>query len=97
MVIESRFYLAVPLTDGWGACCQLGDLSNNVKISHTTWLQLDVNGWILRDRKVPLSKRLKLFDTVVSPVACFAAGTEQFTNPIYSNWMLSTSGCFEQW
>ena len=39
------------------------------------------NGWILRDRNVSLSKRLKFFDAVVSPVACFAAGHRTIHKP----------------
>ena len=30
--------------------------------------------WILCDKKVPLRLRIELFDAVVTPVACFAAG-----------------------
>ena len=32
------------------------------------------NKWILEDRKVPISQRLRYFDSVVSSVACFAGG-----------------------
>ena len=32
------------------------------------------NKWILEDRTVPISKRLRYFDAVVSSVACFASG-----------------------
>ena len=32
------------------------------------------NKWILEDRRVPISQRLRYFDAVVSSVACFAGG-----------------------
>ena len=32
------------------------------------------NKWILEDRRVPISQRLRYFDSVVSSVACFAGG-----------------------
>ena len=32
------------------------------------------NKWILEDRRVPISQRLRYFDAVVSSVACFASG-----------------------
>ena len=32
------------------------------------------NQWILTDRHVSLATRLRYFDTVITPVACFAAG-----------------------
>ena len=32
------------------------------------------NRWILTDRHVSLATRLRYFDTVITPVACFAAG-----------------------
>ena len=31
-------------------------------------------GWILRDRNVSLWSRLKYFQAIITPVACFAAG-----------------------
>ena len=34
----------------------------------------DTNKWILEDRKVPISQRLRYFDSVVSSAACFAGG-----------------------
>ena len=34
----------------------------------------NANRWILTDRHVSLATRLRYFDTIISPVACFAAG-----------------------
>ena len=43
------------------------------------------NKWILEDRKVPISQRLRYFDAIVSSVACFA-GTVPFTRHTYKPW-----------
>ena len=34
----------------------------------------NANRWILIDRHVSLATRLRYFDTIITPVACFAAG-----------------------
>ena len=47
------------------------------------------NKWILEDRTVPISQRLRYFDAVVSSVACFAGGVDivPFTRNIYKLWI----------
>ena len=39
------------------------------------------NGWVLRDRQVSLTKRLKFSGAIVSRVACFAAGHRTIHKP----------------
>ena len=82
--------------DGLGACCQRTDPHNNMKMSLTTLLQRQnsffANGWVLRDRQVSLSKRLKFFDAIVSRL-----DTERFTSLTFTGWMLKARGCFVQW
>ena len=39
------------------------------------------NKWILRDRHVPLSRRVKFFEAVVTFVACFGAGHRKISIP----------------
>ena len=73
----SHRWLGCMLSAG-GSPQQHEDVTHHVAAASKSFY---ANGWILRDRNISLSKRLKFFDAVVSPVACFAAGHRTIHKP----------------
>ena len=65
--------------------CQLsmdGDHTADVEFHlHAAARAFWANKWILHDRHVPLSLRVKFFEAVVTPVACFGAGHRKISIP----------------
>ena len=65
--------------NGWVACQLRMEDRNKKNLDLQYHLQqaakaYHANKWILEDRRVPISQRLRYFDSVVSSAACFAGG-----------------------
>ena len=64
-------------THKWLGCllhaggCHDADIDFHLQAALRTF---NANRWILTDRHVSLATRLRYFDTIITPVACFAAG-----------------------
>ena len=69
---------------GWVVCCQPKGHNHNTSIwniicsKHRSFFY--ANRWILLDRSVSISKRVKYFNAVVSSVACFGSGHRAIYN-----------------
>ena len=65
--------------------CQLsmdGDQRADIEFHlHAAARAFWANKWILCDKHVPLSLRVKFFEAVVTPVACFGAGHRKISQP----------------
>ena len=64
-------WLGCMLSAVGGATFTNNDLNHHLGAASRAFF---ANGWILRDRNVSLCSRLKYFQAIIIPVACFAAG-----------------------
>jgi len=55
------------------------------------------NKWILCDKHVPLSLRVKFFEAVVTPWLVLVQGIVQFHSRISASWIPSGDDCLDVW
>ena len=87
-------------THKWLGCllhaggCHDADIDFHLQAALRTF---NANRWILTDRHVSLATRFQYFGTIITPVACFAAGHRKILKKISTRLTWHSANCFGAW